>query len=246
MKSAMRVVVFASQKGGSGKSTLAAHVVIQALLTGFGPVALIDTVAQGSLAAWHAVRKSDAPAFLQSGQARLAADLDELRRRGVRLVVIDTPPAATQIIREAVGHADLVIVPARPSPHDLRAIGATLDIVEGQGKPFMFIMNDATPFARITLDAAMALAQHGTVPPVTIYHRTDYASSMIDGRTVMECDPESRSAWEIAEFWDCVSAQLRLFDTVRVAATEGRSETAIAGPASANVIGLGARLVRSA
>ncbi|HRW30562.1 MAG TPA: hypothetical protein P5227_11235, partial [Emcibacteraceae bacterium] len=65
-----------------------------------------------------------------------------------------------------------------------------------------------TPRARITSDAAIALSQHGTVSPATIHQRTDFASSMIDGRTVMEINPESRSSKEIAELWDYVSDRL--------------------------------------
>ena len=71
------------------------------------------------------------------------------------------------------------------------------------------MINDATPRARITSDAAIALSQHGTVAPVTIHHRTDYASSMIDGRTVMECDPQSRSTTEIVALWDYLAQRLR-------------------------------------
>ena len=37
--------------------------------------------------------------------------------------------------------------------------------------------------------------------PVTIHHRTDFATSMIDGGTVMEARPDSKSAEEINELW---------------------------------------------
>lgn len=50
MESAMRVIVLASQKGGSGKTTLAGHLAVEAERQGAGPVALIDTDPQGSLA----------------------------------------------------------------------------------------------------------------------------------------------------------------------------------------------------
>ena len=58
-------------------------------------------------------------------------------------------------------------------------------------------------------EAAIALSQHGTVAPVTLYQRTDFASSMIDGRTVQEIDPKSRSAEEVVALWKYVSAQLK-------------------------------------
>ena len=54
----------------------------------------------------------------------------------------------------------------------------------------------------------MALSQHGTVAPVTLHHRTDFAASMIDGRTVMECDPNGRSANEVRLLWDYISDRL--------------------------------------
>jgi chromosome partitioning protein len=47
------------------------------------------------------------------------------------------------------------------------------------------------------------------VAPVTIHHRVDYAASMTDGRTVMEADPEGRSAKEIAMLWDYLAERLR-------------------------------------
>jgi hypothetical protein len=95
----------------------------------------------------------------------------------------------------------LVIVPTRPSPHDLRAVGATVDIAERHAKPLIFVINGATARARITGESAVALSQHGMVAPVTIHHRVDYAASMIDGRTVGEAAPNSASAREIRDLW---------------------------------------------
>jgi len=132
---------------------------------------------------------------------------------GIKIAVIDTPPAITQSISQVVAHADLVIVPTRPSPHDLRAVGATVDIAERHGKPLVFVINAATPRARITGESAVALSQHGTVAPVTIHHRTDFAASMIDGRTVGEVVPGSQSAKEISDLW--VYIQDRLSRIVR-------------------------------
>ena len=121
----------------------------------------------------------------------LEAALAGLDRMGIKIAVIDTPPAVTQSISAVVAHADLVIVPTRPSPHDLRAVGATVDIAERHGKPLIFVINAATARARITGESAVALSQHGTVAPVTIHHRVDFAASMIDGRTVGEVVPNS-------------------------------------------------------
>ncbi len=208
-----QVVVLASQKGGSGKTTLAGHIAVQAELAGAGPVALVDTDPQGSLAKWWNARESGAPAFAQVSVPDLTRDIETLRDGGFKLIVIDTPPAATSSIAEVITHADLVIIPTRPSPHDLRAVGATVDIVEHQHKPMLFVINAATMRARITGETAVALSQHGTVAPVTTHHRVDFAASMIDGRTVGEVDPASRSAKEIANLWAYLADRLTRLGT---------------------------------
>lgn len=216
----MRVLVFASQKGGSGKTTLAGHIGVQAELAGAGPVALIDTDPQGSLAKWWNCREAATPAFIHSVFTNLVHDLDEARAQGFKLVVIDTPPAVTKAISEVISFADLVILPTRPSPHDLRAVGPTIDICEARKKPMLFALNAATARAKITMEAAVALSQHGTVAPVTIHNRTDFAASMIDGRTVMEIEPDGKSAEEIRELWDYIDARLLRRDVKAAEASE--------------------------
>src|SRR3546814_1006417 len=137
---------------------------------------------------WWNEREADMPAFAQTTVARLQADLDSLRQHGFKLPVIDTPPAFKMAIQSVISVAGLIVIPTRPSPHELRAAGATVDLCERAGKPLLFVVNAATPRAKITYEAAIALSQHGTVAPVTLHHRTDFAASMIDGRTVMEPD----------------------------------------------------------
>jgi chromosome partitioning protein len=204
----MRVLAVASQKGGSGKTTLSGHLAVQAARAGAGPVVMIDIDPQGSLADWWNARTSDEPAFAQTIVSRLAADLETLRGHGFKLAVIDTPPAITMAIESVIAVAELIVVPTRPSPHDLRAVGATVDLCDRAGKPLIFVVNAATPGARITQEATMALSRHGLVAPVTVHHRVDFASSMVDGRTVMELDPRSKSSAEIEALWNYVHERM--------------------------------------
>jgi len=134
----MRVLALASQKGGSGKTTLSGHLAVQAQLAGAGPVVLIDIDPQGSLADWWNERETELPAFAQTTVARLAGDLEMLRQQGFKLAVIDTPPAITMAIQSVIAVAELIVIPTRPSPHDLRAVGATVDLCERAGKPLLF------------------------------------------------------------------------------------------------------------
>ena len=152
-------------------------------------------------ALWWNARKAKEPHFVKAGLLDLKEALAHLDRIGGSVsAIIDTPtPAITESISQVVAHADLVIVPTRPSPHDLRAVGATVDIAERHGKPLIFVINAATARARITGESAVALSQHGTVAPVTLHQRVDFAASMIDGRTVGEIVPNSQSAREIRD-----------------------------------------------
>ena len=205
----MRILTVTSQKGGSGKTTLSGHLAVAAVRSGVGPVALIDTDPQGSLTAWWNEREAAEPAFAQSSISALEDDLQMLKEQGFRLVVIDTPPAITRANQVVINKSDLIVIPTRPSPHDLRAVTATIELVEHAAKPMMFVINGATVRAKLTGDAAIALSQYGTVAPVIVHNRQDFASSMIDGRTVMETHPAGRSTQEIDKLWSYIEERLK-------------------------------------
>lgn len=204
----MHVIVLASQKGGSGKTTLTGNLAIAAELAGNLSAVLIDTDPQGSLAAWWNVRKSESSAFASATVAELKAKLESLDAAGYELAFVDTPPAIAHAISAVIAQADLVLIPTRPSPHDLRAVGSTVELVQEQGKPFAFVLTQAKPNTRLMVQAMAALSAHGTVAPAVIHDRIDYAASMIDGRTVQETDPTGRSAAEMGELWEFVRERL--------------------------------------
>jgi len=203
----MRTIIIASRKGGVGKSTICAHLAVEALHA--GPVAIADTDPQGSLADWWNAREAEAPAFATLEDIQhIARHLASLESQGFEYVFIDTAPGTGDTVRLAIAAANFVLVPCRPSPHDLRAVGQTLSLVEDAGKPFAFVINAAVPRSTIATDTLRALAQHGRVAPVVLHHRIDFATSMIDGRSVQELHPQSRSAHEVKELWIYVNAKL--------------------------------------
>lgn len=204
----MRVLAVASQKGGSGKTTLAGHIAVQAELSGHGPVAVVDMDPQGSLAGWWNERDGERPFFAKTSVSRLAQDIDEMRGLGINLLVVDTPPAITSTIAHVIQLSDLIVIPMRPSPHDLRAAGATIELVERLGKSLVFVINGAASRARTTVDAIAALSRSGSLAPTIVHQRTDFAASMIDGRTVMEVPGGERSASEIKDLWDFLGDRL--------------------------------------
>lgn len=204
----MRVIVLASQKGGAGKTTLAAHLAVAAEAAGAGPAVLMDMDPQGSLSAWWNARETPAPALAPAVLADLPAKLASLGAAGFKLAILDTPPAIGRTIAAVIATADLVLIPVRPSPHDLRAVGSTVDLARAAGRPLAFILSQGKPQSRLALQASAALSEHGAVAPAMISDRVDYAASMTDGRTVLETDPRGRSAAEIRGLWAFVADRL--------------------------------------
>jgi chromosome partitioning protein len=204
----MHVIVIASQKGGAGKTTLAAHLAIAAEAAGVGRTVLIDTDPQGSLSAWWNVRGSESPSLASTTIAELPEKLSSLQAAGFAVAVIDTPPAITGAIRAVVATADIVLIPTRPSPHDLRAVGSTVELIQAEEKPFFFVVTQAKANTRLTVQAIAALSAHGVVAQAIVHDRVDYAGSMIDGRTVQETDAKGRSAGEMTALWAFLQERL--------------------------------------
>jgi chromosome partitioning protein len=220
----MQVVVLASQKGGAGKTTLSGHLAIAAEQAGVGPVVLIDTDPQGSLSSWWNRREATTPVLSPLPHLRELPDrLAELRASGVALVLIDTPPAITSAIREVMRVADLVVMPVRPSPHDLDAVGATIDLARAADVPFVFAVTQAKLNARVTPQAVALLSSHGTVAPSIIQDRVIYATAMTDGRTASDIEPKGAAAAEISGLWDFIRGRL---DDRQIGAKERRQKVA--------------------
>jgi chromosome partitioning protein len=202
----MKTIVVAAQKGGAGKTTLARNLAVAAVQDSLRVICL-DLDPQGSLRAWWESREVDAPAMLAQDPEpnALKATLDAARVQ-FDICIIDTPPAAPEWLAEALATADLVLIPVRPSPDDLRAVGATIAAVNAAGVPFAFTLSQ-TPRARITDEAARVLAQHGRVAPVNIAQRVSYAETGATGQGVTETS-DDKAKLEIAKVWSYVKGIL--------------------------------------
>lgn len=202
----MQTILVSSQKGGSGKTTLVRNLSVAASNDG-RTVLCLDLDPQGSLRGWWDSREAETPAMLDRDPAphALRATLDAAKAQ-FDLCIIDTPPAALEWLSEALGVADLVLIPVRPSPDDLRAVGATIAAVNANKVPFAFALSQ-TPRARITEEAARVLAQHGRVAPVNIAQRVAYAETGATGQGVTETTDDKAGA-EVAAIWKYVKGIL--------------------------------------
>ena len=136
----------------------------------------------------------------------LKATLDAEQTR-FDLALIDTPPpAAAGWLAEVLDVVDLILIPVKPSPDDVRAVGATIAAVTAAHVPFAFALMQ-TPRTRVTAEAARVLAQHGRVAPVNIAQRVAYAETGATGQGVSETVDEKATA-EIAALWRYVKGLL--------------------------------------
>lgn len=202
----MKTILVAARKGGAGKTTLSRNLAVTASEDGV-EVLCLDLDPQASLRGWWERREADSP-FMLDRDPRPAEIKASLAAVGDRfdLCIIDTPPTRAEWLNEALANADLVLIPVRPSPDDLRAVGNTLGGVSRAGIPFAFVMSQ-TPRARITEEAARVLAQHGRVAPVNIAHRVAYAETGATGQGVTETRDKKAGA-EICAVWEYVKGIL--------------------------------------
>jgi chromosome partitioning protein len=204
----MQTIVINSQKGGSGKTTLCAHLSVEAERAGDGPVFLIDTDPQGTLTTWHDRREAALPQRVELPFQGIAEGLTLMRHRGAAVCFIDTAPSRTDETAALFRLADLVLVPIRPSPSDLWAASATVELLKRDSIPFLFVLNQVKANAGITAQAAAALSHHGPVAETFIGDRVPYAAAMTDGRTALELTPKGPAALETAALWKNIKACL--------------------------------------
>jgi chromosome partitioning protein len=204
----MHIIVVASQKGGAGKTTLLRSLAVATQQTG-STTAILDTDPQGSLTSWWNRRESEMPALVKLDPADYDAGFARLAAAGIEYLFIDTPPSVHPQIADLLARATLTLIPVRPSPDDLDAVGDTLALVEAAGCPFVFVLTQAKPRTRLQMQAVMALAKHGKVAPTVIHDRTDFPTAAITGKTVTEIEQEGPSAKEVRDVLAYVMTQLR-------------------------------------
>lgn len=202
----MKTIAIVSRKGGAGKTTIALHLAVALEALGL-TVAVFDLDPQASATIWGDRRGGDSgPAVVAAQAPRLAALLDHARAQGADVVIIDTSPAADTIVAEAASHADAVLIPCRPSTLDLDAIGASVRLANGAGKPSFVVCNSAHSQGNETDEMREALEKAGvTVSPVVLHQLKAFGSYIQEGQTAQERQPKGKAAQEIRDLalWFC-------------------------------------------
>lgn len=200
------IIALLNQKGGVGKTTLATHIAGELTLSG-SSVAVIDADPQGSALDWAQRRTQNRlpRLFGVVGLARetLHQEAPELART-VNHVIIDGPPRIAALARSALLAADLVLIPAQPSPYDVWASAEMVALISEARvfKPMLraaFIINRRVARTIIGREARQTLTDQA-LPALAaeVGQRIIFADSVAAGRLACELDPDSMAAREIA------------------------------------------------
>ncbi|ETW11013.1 cobyrinic acid a,c-diamide synthase [Roseivivax marinus] len=200
----MKTIMTSSQKGGSGKTTMALNLAVAAAKDGNRVIAF-DLDPQQSLRAWWQARDTDDIQMLDQDPpvADIRQFLKHAEGQGFDIAIVDTPPAAGDWLRAAMAEADLVAVPVKPTPADLRAIGRTIDIINASQPPFAFFLSQTKPGTKVVNETARVLAKHGRVADTEMTYRVSHATGEMNGTGAIEGD-DKKAAAEFAAIWTYV------------------------------------------
>ncbi len=193
-----KVITVAQQKGGAGKTTVAAHIAV-ALSQKANRVAVIDIDPQGSLTYWHKVREErfgegyTGLTFSSVSGWRVAGEVSRLSKTH-DFFIIDSPPHTETEARTAIRSADLIIIPVQPSPTDLWATKATLELAKHERTPVRVVLNRVPANSRLAQTIADELPE---LAETTLGNRVAFAASLMEGRCATEVDPSSAAAQEV-------------------------------------------------
>ena len=208
----MQIVAIVSQKGGAGKTTLAIHLGVAASAAGLVSL-IVDTDPQATASKWGVWRGGGDPEVIDcASHALLPRKLQQAAGLGAQFAVIDTPPHADIMAREACRAADLLLVPCRPRAFDLDAIQTTAELVKASGKPAFVVFTAGPPRAPVLYaDAGQLVQQFGLqVAPVTLPERAAFHHSTERGKTAAEIEPGGRAAEEVVALWSWLCQHVKL------------------------------------
>jgi chromosome partitioning protein len=162
-------------------------------------VAVIDIDPQGSLSHWHNIREKrfgegyTGLTFAAVTGWRVASEVTRLRRSH-DYIIIDSPPHTETEARTAIRSADLIVIPVQPSPTDLWASKATIELAKAEKVPVRVLLNRVPPNSKLAASIAKELP---ALAETALGNRVVFAASLLEGRCATETEPSGSAALEV-------------------------------------------------
>jgi chromosome partitioning protein len=201
------ILAVVNQKGGTGKSTVATNIASCFAAEG-REVLLIDADPQHTALDWRADRPDDQPLLQAIGLPirNLHQELEPFRRK-YEVIIIDGGGRITATARAAVLASDFIIVPILPSKPDLlstqdffrEVINEVTAVKDIQGAILINQVQTGTLINREVREHLKEL--HYPVFDTVLHLYVAYKEAMAAGLSVIEYDPKSKAAQEMAAFF---------------------------------------------
>jgi chromosome partitioning protein len=195
------VISLINQKGGVGKTTAAINLASCLSLMGQNTL-LVDADPQGSVTQWQATSENQE---FKVSQLTLPDLQDRIRkyRHQFDHIVVDSPPALTQVTQAIAATSDLAIIPLAPSSLDIFSSRETIQLVKDtrryhRGLAAKLLVYRKIPGTRLAAEARDAINAYGLeVFDTEISQRIAYVEAIISGVSVLTYAPHSIAAEEI-------------------------------------------------
>jgi chromosome partitioning protein len=205
------IISFVNQKGGVGKTTTAINLAAS-LKRRNKKLLFIDADPQGSAMHWHAVEDNNAFEIMHHPDPVNKDDIDELSKK-YDYIVIDAPPATSDITKSILAVSELSIIPLSPSSLDIWSCQGTLDMIEeiqpaNPGMDVKLLINRKIPGTRVGRQARASLDVFDMdILNSELCQRVAYIDAMTSGVSVMQYAPKSKAADEIEQLCDEITLQ---------------------------------------
>lgn len=208
-----KIIAVSQQKGGVGKSTIASNLAVTYQMKGFR-VLLVDADNQRTTEQWYHARSGKKGAeftgikLLVSSAWKLGTELDIYKRK-FDIIIIDSPPHMQSDMNNVLKIADLVLMPIQMSVFDLWAVEKSVEFCNSNGILYKLVINRMPANRKEVLrEIKNKFKEH--ILDNTIGNRVAFVNAVALGLSVVELDPKSTAADEIAKLTSEIAVSIGL------------------------------------